>query len=321
MNRSKILVFGGSGFIGSHLVRRVAEQASGRVVSVDIRDPSVRIEGVTYIKADVRDLSGLDVNGSVETIYNFAAIHTTPGHLTHEYYETNVAGATQITGLARRLGCNDIVFTSSISVYGSGEDTKTEATPPTPESDYGWSKWLAEGVHRAWLEEQANRRLVICRPAVIFGQGEGGNFSRLSKLLSKGFFVFPGRRDTIKACFHVDDLLDAVAYAHGLNQRYVLFNGSYPDRYTIEQIVAAFRAEYFSKAWTFTAPRFAMMMFATLLRPLSAAGLGIHPERITKLVRSTDILPGWLDAQGRAPPGRLSGALARWAEQTGGRFN
>jgi hypothetical protein len=39
--------------------------------------------------------------------------------------------------------------------------------------------------------------------AVIFGAGEGGNFTRLAKLLQKVFFVYPGRKDTIKACFYV----------------------------------------------------------------------------------------------------------------------
>lgn len=321
MSEGKILIFGGNGFIGSHLVKRLYNKNHRQIIVIDIRPPLDQLEGVTYIKGDVRDLSSLKLGGPIQTIYNLAAVHTTPGHPNHEYYDTNVAGAVQITALARRSGCRDIVFTSSISVYGPGEDIKTEATPPMPESAYGWSKWLAEGVHRSWLEEATDRHLVICRPAVIFGQGEGGNFTRLAKLLSKGFFIFPGRRDTIKACFHVDDLLDSITYAHGLNRRYVLFNGSYPDRYTIEQIVEAFRTKYFPKTWTVTFPRFAMTVAANLMRPFSAAGLGIHPERIAKLVRSTDILPSWLDEQGQAKHGRLPNALARWAEQTGGRFD
>ena len=315
-----IIVFGGSGFIGSHLLRRLLATHAGRLISADIRPPKARLDGVTYVEADVRDLSGFAVEGPVATIYNLAAVHTTPGHPTHEYYETNVAGATQVAALARRIACRDIVFTSSISVYGPSEETKTEASPPAPESAYGWSKWLAEGIHRAWLDEADDRRLLIVRPAVIFGAGEGGNFTRLATLLKKGLFVFPGRRDTIKACFYVEDLLEAVQRAHDLGQRYILFNGSYPDRYTIEEIVTAFRAAHFQKARTVTVPHAALMAAATLARPMSAAGVGIHPERITKLVRSTDILPGWLQAQGWAEPGRLPAALARWSAQSEGRF-
>lgn len=315
-----VIVFGGSGFIGSHLLKRLLASHSGRLISADIRPPKVRLDGVVYVEGDVRDLSKFRVGGSVATIYNLAAVHTTPGHPTHEYYETNVAGATQVTALARRIDCTDIVFTSSISVYGASEETKTEASPPAPESAYGWSKWLAESIHRAWLDEAVDRRLLIVRPAVIFGPGEGGNFTRLAALLKKGLFVFPGRRDTIKACFYVEDLLEAVHRAHELGDRYVLFNGSYPDRYTVEEIVTEFRAVHFPKARTITVPHAALMFAATLARPMSVAGIGIHPERITKLVKSTDILPGWLQANGWSERGCLPSALARWSESSEGRF-
>jgi len=320
MTQKTIVVFGGAGFIGSHLLRRLAQEGTHHLVSVDIRPPKIAVPGVDYVTADVRDLSAFDVPGEVELIYNFAAVHTTPGHPTHEYYETNIRGATEITAFARRRGVNTIMFTSSISVYGPSEETKSEATPPTPESAYGWSKWLAEGIHRSWLEEHEARRLVICRPAVIFGRAEGGNFTRLAHLLRKGVFIFPGRKDTIKACFYVEDLLDAIAYALSLNARYILFNGCYPDRYTLEQIVEIFRKDHFPAAKTFMIPREVVLGVATALKPMSSAGIGIHPDRVMKLVRSTDIEPGWLKAQGVAQRGRLVAALQHWRDDSAGAF-
>lgn len=318
---SGIIVFGGSGFIGSHLLRKLVAQGGHSIYSVDIREPKIRVEGVNYIRGDVRDLGNLDIPDTIDMIFNLAAVHTTPGHPTHEYYETNIRGATEITAFARRRNIANIIFTSSISVYGPSEDTKTEQTPVAPESAYGWSKWLAEGIHRSWLEEDEARRLVICRPAVIFGYKEGGNFTRLASLLKKGFFIYPGRKDTIKGCFYVEDLVDALLYANGLGERYILFNGCYPDRYTIEQIVESFRADHFPKAKTYLVPYFVLVMIAKLLRPFSALGLGIHPERVMKLVRSTDILPGWLLEQGKAASGRLPSALERWKADSQGRFD
>lgn len=314
-----IVVFGGSGFIGTHLLRRLAVDHPRGLVSVDRRRPGTEVAGVDYVVADVRDLSRLEIEGPIATIYNLAAVHTTPGHPLHEYYETNVGGATAITAFARRRGVRDIVFTSSISVYGPGEDPKLEGTPPAPESAYGWSKWLSEAIFRAWLDEQDDRRLVICRPAVIFGAGEGGNFTRLAKLMRAGLFVYPGRKDTVKACFYVEDLVDALLYAHGEQERYVLFNGCYPDRYTLEQIVEAF-APHFPKMRTVTLPRAVVNAAAAVLTPMSALNLGIHPDRVTKLVRSTDIRPGWLMDRDRAREGQLAPALSRWAEQSGGRW-
>lgn len=315
------IVFGSSGFIGSHLLQRLKADGVTPLVGVDRRPPRQRLDGVTYIQADVRDLSGLEIDGDIDTIFNLAAVHVTPGHPDPEYYDTNIAGATQITAFARRRGIRHIVFTSSISVYGPGEETKSEASPPAPESAYGWSKWLAEGIHRAWMQEDSARRLIITRPAVIFGPGEGGNFTRLAKLMKKGFFVYPGRKDTIKACFYVDDLLDAIFYARSLNERYVLFNGCYPDRYTLEQIVETMKDGQFAGVKTFLLPRFVVTAAAKLLRPFSVLGLGIHPDRVMKLVRSTDIVPGWLQQSDFAPTGKLPTAFDRWKKASEGRFD
>ena len=321
MQRSKIVVFGGAGFIGGHLLRALSARQEADLVSVDLRKPKMRVSGVDYRIGDVRDLSGFDVEGEIDRIYNLAAVHTTPGHPTHEYYETNIAGATQITAFARRRGVTKIIFTSSISVYGPSEEPKLETANAAPESSYGWSKWLAEGIQRSWLEESQERRLVIVRPAVIFGAGEDGNFVRLAKLLRKGLFVYPGRTDTIKACFYVEDLIESILFAELLKERYILFNGSYPDRYTISQIVETMRQVELGSASTFVFPKFLLMAMAHLLSPLSAAGLGIHPDRITKLVRSTDVVPGWLSEHGRAPTERLTSAIERWKAETNGRFD
>lgn len=302
------------------MIRRLVAEGAD-VVSVDIRPQRETLAGVKYVIGDVRDLGSLSVERPISRIYNFAAVHTTPGHPTHEYYETNILGALEVTRFASRNDIRDIVFTSSISVYGPSEDTKTEDTPPKPESAYGYSKWMAERIHRQWYEDSPERRLTIVRPAVVFGAGERGNFTRMAGLLKKGLFIYPGRRDTVKSCISVYDLIEAMEYARSRPESHVLFNGSYPHRYTVEQIVGTFSRLYFPKVRTFTIPLAVVMSMAKILRALDTMKVGFHPDRVLKLVRSTDVYPEWLERQGFTYPNALEKALGQWAEETNGRFD
>ncbi len=320
MSRSAI-VFGGAGFIGTHLLIGLQQRGFEKLISVDMCDPKEKVLSVVYINADVRDLSNFRSDFPIEVIYNLAAVHATPGHPDHEYYETNISGATQITAFARRSGVKKIIFTSSISVYGAGEETKSEATAPSPRSSYGWSKLLAEGIHRAWFDESPENRLVVVRPAVIFGPGEGGNFTRMARLLKKGFFIYPGRKNTLKACFYVKDLIEAIFFAEQQADRFVLFNGCYGDRYSLEQIVETFRQNHFPKVKTILLPLWVVRAAALALRPLSPLNLGIHPDRVMKLVRSTDILPAWLEQRDYPSRGKLPAALNHWENATNGAFD
>jgi nucleoside-diphosphate-sugar epimerase len=316
-----VIVFGGSGFIGTHLVRRLASGSrNGKIISVDIREPRERISGVDYRRADVRNLGAFDPGDNTARIYNLAAVHTTPGHQPHEYFETNIAGALEITKLAERSNIKEIVFTSSISIYGPSEEMKTEQSQPAPVSAYGRSKLLAEQVHNDWLDRAAGRVLTVVRPAVVFGPGEGGNFTRMAALLAKGFFIYPGRKDTIKACIYVQDLLDAIEYARSNNSRKVVFNGAYPERYTLEQIVGTLVRNHFPRAHTVLIPRAAVTAIARILGFVDVFNLGIHPERVTKLVQSTDIYPSWLADSGFKFPTSLEDVLMRWSKQTNASF-
>ncbi|MBI1220665.1 MAG: NAD-dependent epimerase/dehydratase family protein [Rhodobacteraceae bacterium] len=312
MKSREFVIFGGSGFIGTHLARRLSQDGAAVIYNVDVKPPREEIPHVTFVQADVRNLAHLNLGIDIDTIFNFAAIHTTPGHEPHEYYETNIGGALEITKFAERSGVSTIVFTSSISVYGPSEETKTETTPPNPKSSYGWSKFLAEQVHLGWVDRDLERKLVICRPAVIFGRGEGGNFTRLAKMLRAGLFVYPGRKDTIKACFYVKDLVESLLDVWAKDEKLIIYNGAYPDRYTIEQIVDTFREIAFPTARVVSVPRPIVSFAASLLKGSIGSVVGVHPERVEKLITSTDVEPRWLIENGLSKTGRLRDALLEW---------
>ena len=321
MNES-VVIFGGSGFIGTHMIRRLVSEGKFSIISIDLLPPRERYEGVEYQIADVRDLKALSVPENTNRFYHFAAVHRTPGHSQHEYYETNVLGAIEVTNLAASCSVNEVIFTSSISVYGPGEDTKSEQTALSPKTAYGYSKMLAERIFESWAKQHASRRLTIVRPAVVFGPGEKGNFTRLVGLLKKGIFVYPGRRDTIKACIYVDDLIESIEFArNNSNDAVTIFNGAYPQRYTLEQIVETLIAKHVPDARTVMMPKSIVMGTARLLGSLDALHLGIHPDRVMKLVRSTDVEPGWLSSRGREFPDAIEKAFDAWSQATHGRFD
>lgn len=312
------LVVGGAGFIGSHLLRILAESGEySRLVSADIVAPRVELSGVSYRRADVREPLPDDLSPDAGEIYNLAAIHTTPGHDDWEYYWTNVLGATHTCDYARKVGAKTIVFASSISVYGPSEEPKTEDDRPAPESAYGKSKFCAEAIHRQWFGEQADeRKLVIARPAVIYGPGERGNFTRLARLLKKGRFVYPGRKDTIKANGYVEDLVASFRFMLARPERLLLYNFAHPTHHTIEDINRAFCKVAGYASTSAVIPLAPMMLAASGFEVLARLGLrtSINRERIQKLVRSTNIVPQRLTDFAFPFQYTLETSLERWRE-------
>jgi nucleoside-diphosphate-sugar epimerase len=215
-----------------------------------------------------------------------------------------------------------IVFTSSISVYGPCEQRVTETSPLLPASDYGRSKRMAELIHERWLQQGDGRRLVVVRPGVVFGPGEGGNYTNLARALRKRLFLYPGRRDTVKSGGYVDELLNTLDFALASTEPHVLYNFAYPDETTTEDIVRTFSRVSDLPANPPTAPAPLLYAAATVFEAANAMGLKnpIHRERVVKLVQSTRIVPQWLIDRGYRFSSNLETALRSWAAESDGRF-
>jgi GlcNAc-P-P-Und epimerase len=316
------IIFGGHGFIGSHLARRLVESgAYARVVSADIADePRFVTEGVEYVRCDVRETIPADLVAEATEIYNLAAVHITPGYEDWEYFWTNVRGATNVCDYARRAGIDTIVFTSSISVYGRSEEPLDEGAQLHPDSAYGRSKLCAERIHHLWRDEvPERRRLIVARPAVVFGYMERGNFTRMAKMLKAGLFVYPGRKTTIKSCGYVRDLVESFLFFLAKAVSTVTYNFSYTERFTTEAICEAFHrvAGYGVPKLVF--PVRPMMAGGWTFEMLAFLGLktSINRARIGKLIFSTNIVPKILEESGFRHKYDLSEALADWFAQSG----
>lgn len=321
MSKISAAIFGGAGFIGSHLLRFLSEQGIyDRLYCIDIAEPRFRVPDVIYLSHDLRDPVPLDLIEPCELeLFNLAAVHTTPGHEDWEYYWTNVLGAVHVCDFAAKRAARRIVFTSSIAVYGPSEDPKDEDARLEPVSAYGRSKLQAEKIHSMWQQEQPEQRqLVIVRPAVIYGFTERGNFTRLSKLLAAHRFFYPGRTDTIKACGYVKDLVRSMQYVSQSNRGISVYNFAQPRRTTSQEI-----CESFCDVAGYARPKIVVPISLMLLAAFGFELIGklgwrtdINRERVMKLMNSTNIVPKRLGEWGYTFEYDLHASLEDWKSES-----
>lgn len=298
------IIFGGSGFIGTHLIHLLKAEcvsANDKIYDLDIVMPGEegvvpgiveKNEGVEYIRLDVRKPFNFNFTPTPDDIiFNLAAVHRTPGHADYEYFETNIRGAENVTAFAEKYGIKKILFTSSIAPYGPGEDEKEETTLPTPESAYGISKLVAEKIHEKWQVQDKSRELTIVRPGIVYGKGEHGNMTRLYKGQKGHYFVYTGRKDTIKASIYVKELCLFFKYRMIDNDfpGYDLYNCTFEPAYNIQQICETMQKATGMKRHIPLIPGGLLMTAARILGPIGGKKVGIHPARVKKLMVSTNI--------------------------------
>ncbi len=149
---SKVLVTGGAGFIGSHMVGHLV--AGGHTVRVldnlcsgkqeNLSSMKAKIE---FIKGDIRNKQDVDrAMQGIEKVAHFAALRSVPESMADPqgYTETNVLGTVQLLEAAVSAKVQRFVFVSSCSVYGEIEQPFRENQAPQPISIYAANKWVGE---------------------------------------------------------------------------------------------------------------------------------------------------------------------------------
>ncbi len=275
------IIFGSSGFIGKHFINELKEHTN--IVKYDISG-----NHLNDVRKKIHIKGHFNAN---DLIINLAAIHKTPGHPDYNYFETNLMGAQNVCDFAESKKINNIVFTSSIAPYGASEEVKREDSLPTPNTPYGISKLVAEHIHKNWqAKDYHNRKLIILRPGIVFGKGENGNFTRLYKAIKQGFFFYPGRKDTKKACIYVKDLIDMVEQIYkSFNYGVKLYNFTYEPAPEIKEIVETLCLVTALKTPKFSINGYLLKFSAGMLKTLGGEKMGIHPDRVKKLMLSTNI--------------------------------
>ncbi|MEP3387670.1 MAG: NAD(P)-dependent oxidoreductase [Reichenbachiella sp.] len=293
----KILITGGSGFIGTHLSKFLSsKKAIEQIISIDLNPSKNRSSQFKTIIGDIRDETLLNQLYSVDKIdccIHLAALCKEPGFEWKEYFETNHEGTKNVIGLCEKLNIQKIIFTSTMMVYKAGEEKKTEEDLTDPDTAYGISKLLAEKELEKWKSCGLDRELKIIRPAVVFGENENANFTRLYKSLRKGFFPYVGKKTTIKSNIYVHELISFIHFLLLQSTKHDIYNFGFPDSSPMSNITDTFCKVFGFKTFRPTIPLNVMIFAARIFQLLNRIGLknDVHPRRIEKLYYSTHIQP------------------------------
>lgn len=213
MNK-RLMVTGGSGFLGSALLARLLREerevvAVGRS-SVHLPLQTVQVESFL----DIEPLN--DVLGAVDTIVHCAArahvMNDDTQNPLAEYRKVNVEGTLNLARQAADASVRRFVFVSSIKVNGESTELGkpfTEDQAPAPEDAYGASKQEAELALTA-LAHETNMEVVIVRPPLVYGPGVKGNFATMIKLVESGIPLPLGAVRNKRSMVALDNLVDLI---------------------------------------------------------------------------------------------------------------
>lgn len=240
--QSTVLVIGSSGFIGTHLTALLADRGHD-VVGLDVKPPRGRHGVDRFVQGDVRNTDDLRrAMEGVDVVFNLAAIHFDFGHEREEYFDTNENGMSVLLDVMSEMDVQQLVFTSSIAVYGDRSDEPDEETPPAPTSAYGESKLAAERRIDPWLAENPERCVTIIRPCAVYGERNISNMMNLIRQIHSGYFMVFGTGENSKATAYVGNLVDAIYLQYELLQPGLqVFNYADKPDLSVNQIVRIIR--------------------------------------------------------------------------------
>ncbi len=170
MKKHDILVTGGSGFLGSHLVERLVQARNNVVVIDDLSSGRMVnlkkvIDQIEFIKADLRDREFvMNIVKDVDLVYHLGANASVPRSVQDPVYdfECNSLGTFNVLEACRRADVDRVVYASSAAVYGEPEYTPIDENHPLhPISPYGASKLAGEKMGFAYHKVYGLRFLAL----------------------------------------------------------------------------------------------------------------------------------------------------------------
>ena len=275
----KILVTGGLGYIGSHTVVEL-QSAGYDVVVIDnldnateeVKDRIVSISGrsIDLVIGDVNDETTMDQLFQEHDFYgviHFAAHKAVGESVDHpiKYYQNNVSGLITLLGAMDKYGVQNLIFSSSCTVYGIAEDLPvTEDTPiKSAESPYGTTKIIGEEIIQDYAKHKNIKTILLryfnpvgAHPSAQIGELPNGIPSNLvpyitqtaagirEQLVIHGNDYNTSDGTCVRDYIHVVDLakahVKAMTFADKMTSSVDVFNVGTGNGSTVLEVVQAF---------------------------------------------------------------------------------
>ena len=273
------LVTGGTGFTGSHLVRRLLER--GHSVRVLDDAPGLFAEELRALGAeltlgsvsDARLVDGL-MRG-VEQVFHVAAVFRKINLAQQVYHDVNVTGTRIVGEAALRHGVRAFVNCSTQGVHG---DIKSppgdEDSPIRPEDYYQQTKYEGEQALAPLVDQ--GLPVTTLRPMAIYGPGDPARFLFLFRAVKRGRFLMFGDGHTLYHPLYIDNLVDAferAARRQGRGEAYLIGDAQY---YALNDLVEAVAAAMGQPVRIVHLP-FAPLWVASAVCEAVCMPLGIEP--------------------------------------------
>ncbi len=218
-NKNHIVLTGGTGFVGSAIIKRLAATDEIALVACARNPanlpvlPGVQIVPIATMAAHTD--WGAAVAKAQVVIHSAARAHIMNDQAANplmEFRSVNVEGTLNLARQAARAGVKRFIFLSSIKVNGESTSPNrpyTAADKPAPVDPYGISKMEAEEGLRA-LAAETGLEVVIIRPVLVYGPGVKANFRTMMNWLVRGVPLPLGAVHNRRSLVALDNLVDLI---------------------------------------------------------------------------------------------------------------
>ena len=283
----KTLIIGGSGFVGSFLIKELHDS---NTVNLD-KNPSPFYSKNTVI-GDIIRIDEIKIPNGTNTVVLLAAEHRDDVSPTSLYYDVNVQGTKNVLKKMDELGVTNLIFTSSVAIYGLDKNNPDENHIHDPFNHYGKSKWQAEKVIRNWFDNNPEGKSVtIIRPTVIFGERNRGNVFNLLRQISSGKFLMIGKGQNKKSMAYVGNVVRFIK--DRLDKKeigYKVFNYVDKPDFSMNELVSVIEQKMNLNIPKFRIPYWAGMVggyFFDFFSKITGKKLSVSSVRVKKFCKTT----------------------------------